>query len=328
KLARMKLRALLVPFLFWAAAAPVQRAAAKPAYPSRPIHLIVPIPPGGAPDIAARVIGEKLQQQMGQPVVVENKVGSNGNIASEAIARSAPDGYTIGLIADSQVVINPHLYKSMPFDPLKDLLPIATVVEHEFVLAINPSLPPKTFPEFIEYAKHANPPLNYASGGNGSQHHLMMEELKQRAGINMVHVPYRGGSPATAATVSGETAAMWAGSSNAAQIKSGRLRAIAVSSAKRSTEHPDLPAIAEFYPGYDNRIWLGMFGPAGLPEPVLERLRAEIRKALESPEAKQRLARAGGLEPFITTPEEFDALIKREYDKYGKVVKDLGLKID
>ncbi len=324
----MKLRALLVPFLFWAAAAPAQRAAAQPAYPSRPIHLIVPIPPGGAPDIAARVIGEKLQQQMGQPVVVENKVGSNGNIASEAIARSAPDGYTIGLIADSQVVINPHLYKSMPFDPLKDLLPIATVVEHEFVLAINPSLPPKTFPEFIEYAKHANPPLNYASGGNGSQHHLMMEELKQRAGINMVHVPYRGGSPATAATVSGETAAMWAGSSNAAQIKSGRLRAIAVSSARRSTEHPDLPAIAEFYPGYDNRIWLGMFGPAGLPEPVLERLRAEIRKALESPEAKQRLARAGGLEPFITTPEEFDALIKREYDKYGKVVKDLGLKID
>jgi tripartite-type tricarboxylate transporter receptor subunit TctC len=297
-------------------------------YPSRPIHLIVPIPPGGAPDIAARVLGEKLSQQMGQPVVVENKVGSNGNIASEAIVRSAPDGYTIGLIADSGVVINPHVYKNMPFDPLKDLLPIASVVEHEFVLTINPSLPAKTFPEFIEYARKSSPPLNYASGGNGSQHHLMMEELKQRAGIRMQHIPYKGGSPATTATVSGETAAMWAGSSNAAQIKAGRLRAIAVSSAKRSPEHPDLPAIAEFYPGYDNRIWLGVFGPAGLPPEVVERLRAEIRKALEAPDAKQRLARAGGLEPFITTPEEFNALIRREYDKYGKVVKDLGLKVD
>jgi len=318
----MKLRAHVLPFLFFAAAA-----CAQP-YPSRPIRILVPIPPGGAPDIAARVIGEKLQQQMGQPVVVENKPGSNGNIAGEALAHAAPDGYTIGLIADSQVVINPHVYKNMPFDALHDLLPIATMVEHEFVLTINTSLPAKTFPEFIEYARHANPPLNYASCGNGSQHHLMMEELKQRAGINMVHVPYRGGSPATAATVAGETAAMWAGSSNAAQIKSGRLRAIAVSSAKRSAEHPDLPSIAEFYPGYDNRIWLGMFGPAGLPESVLERLRAELRKALESPDAKQRLARAGGLEPFITTPEEFNALIKREYEKYGKVVKELGVKID
>ena len=297
-------------------------------YPSRPIHLIVPIPPGGAPDIAARVLGEKLSQQMGQPVVVENKVGSNGNIASEAIVRSAPDGYTIGLLADSGIVINPHVYKNMPFDPMKDLFPIASVVEHEFVLTINPSLPVRTFPEFIEYARKSNPPLNYASGGNGSQHHLMMEELKQRAGIKMQHIPYKGGSPATTATVSGETAAMWAGSSNAAQIKAGRLRAIAVSSAKRSTEHPDLPAIAEFYPGYDNRIWLGVFAPVGLPAEVVERLRAEIRKALEAPDAKQRLARAGGLEPFITTPEEFNALIKREHEKYGKVVKDLGLKVD
>ena len=317
----MKVRTVALLLVFFTGAVWAQ-------YPSRPIRLIVPIPPGGAPDIAARVIGEKLSGQMGQPVVVENKAGSNGNIASEAIARAAPDGYTIGLIADSQVVVNPHLYKNMPFDTLKDLFPISTIAAHEFVLTINPDLPAKTFPEFIEYARTANPPLNYASGGNGSQHHLMMEMLKQRAGIKLVHVPYRGGSPATAATVAGETAVMWAGSSNAAQIKAGRLRAIAVSSAKRSTEHPDLPAIAEFYPGYDNSIWLGVFGPAGLPEPVLDRLRAEIRKALDSQEVKQRLARAGGLEPYLTTVDEFDALIRREYDKYGKVVKELGLKID
>ena len=317
----MKVRLLFFLAVLFAASAFAQ-------YPSRPIHLIVPIPPGGAPDIAARVLGQKLSEQVGQPVVVENKVGSNGNIASEAIARAAPDGYTIGLIADSQVVVNPHLYKNMPFDPLKDLVPISTIAAHEFVLTINPDLPAKTFPEFIEYARKSDPPLNYASGGNGSQHHLMMEMLKQRAGIKLVHVPYRGGSPATAATVAGETAVMWAGSSNAAQIKAGRLRAIAVSSAKRSTEHPDLPAIAEFYPGYDNSIWLGVFGPAGLPGPVLDRLRAEIRKALDSQEVKQRLARAGGLEPYLTTVDEFDALIRREYDKYGKVVKELGLKID
>ena len=297
-------------------------------YPSRPIRILVPIPPGGAPDIAARVIGDKLSQQMGQPVVVENKPGSNGNIAGEALAHAAADGYTLGLIADSQLVVNPHLYKNMPFDPLKDLVPIATIAQHEFVLTINPNLPVKTFPEFIEYARAANPPLAYASGGNGSQHHLMMEMLKQRAGITMTHVPYRGGSPATAATVSGETAAMWAGSSNAAQIKTGRLRAIAVSSAKRSPEHPDLPAIAEFYPGYDNAIWLGMFGPAGLPEPILERLRGEIAKALEAPEVRKRLNGAGGLEAFTLSPAQFGELIRGDYEKYGKIVKDLGLKID
>jgi tripartite-type tricarboxylate transporter receptor subunit TctC len=311
-------------FLIFLLAAPVW---AQP-YPSRPIRILVPIPPGGAPDIAARVIGEKLSQQMGQPVVVENKPGSNGNIASEALAHAAPDGYTLGLIADSQVVVNPHLYKSMPFDPLKDLVPISTVAHHEFILTINPNLPAKTFPEFIEYARNADPPLAYASGGNGSQHHLMMEMLKQRAGIRMVHVPYKGGSPATAATVAGETAAMWAGSSNAAQIKNGRLRAVAVSSAKRSPEHPDLPAIAEFYPGYDNAIWLGMFGPAGLPDAVVERLRGEIARALESPEVRKRLNGAGGLEAFTLTPQQFAELIRGDYEKYGKVVKDLGLKVD
>src|SRR3954464_10763405 len=318
----MKPRALGFLLCLFAAAVSAQ------SYPSRAIHLVVPIPPGGAPDIAARVIGEKLQQQMGQPVVVENKPGSNGNIASEAIAHAAPDGYTIGLIADSQVVINPHVYKSMPFDALRDLLPIATTVEHKFVLTINPTLPAKTFPEFIEYARKANPPLAYASGGNGSQQHLMMEELKQRAGINMVHVPYRGGSPATAATVAGETAAMWAGSSNAAQIKSGRLRALAVSGEKRSAQYPALPTISEFYPGFHNSIWLAIFAPAATPEPVLARLREELKRALESSDTKEKLNNAGGLEPFFLAGPEFSALIQRDYEKYGKVVKEVGVKLD
>ena len=295
-------------------------------YPSRPIHLLVPIPPGGAPDIAARILAERLSPALGQPVVVENKVGSNGNIATEALARAEPDGATIGLIADSQVVINPHLYK-MQVDTLKDLTPIATAASNQFVLAINPDIPAKSFPEFIEYARKHQPPLAYASGGNGSQHHLTMEMLKARTGIELLHVPYRGGAPATQATVSGETAAMWAGSSNAAQIKAGRLRALASSGAKRSAAYPDVPTIGEFYPGFENSIWLGIFGPAGLPDEVLERLRAEIKRALEAPETKERFNRAGGLEPLVTTPEEFTAMIRHDYDKYGALVKKLGVKI-
>src|SRR5688500_11006288 len=163
-------------------------------FPSRAITIIVPIPPGGAPDIAARVIGQKLSESIGQPVVVENRVGANGNIASDLVAKAQPDGHTLGLLADSQIAINPHLYK-MPLDTLRDLTPVTPVAVNQFVLTVNPSLPVKTFPEFIEYARKANPPLAYASGGNGSQHHLTMEMLKQRAGINLLHVPYKGGAP-------------------------------------------------------------------------------------------------------------------------------------
>ena len=227
---------------------------------------MVTIPPGGAPDIAARLVGQKLSETIGQPVVVENRPGANGNTAAGEVARAPPDGYTLLLAADSLITINPHLYARMPIDTLKDLTPVATLVANQFVLSVNPSLPVKTFQEFIEYAKKANPPLNYASGGNGSQHQLTMEMLKARAGINLVHVPYRGGAPATTATMAGEVAAMFAGTSTAPQIKAGRLRALAVSGAKRSSAFPELPTIAEFYPGFENSIWLGLFGPAGMPQ--------------------------------------------------------------
>jgi tripartite-type tricarboxylate transporter receptor subunit TctC len=302
-------------------------AAAAAQFPSRPITIIVPIPPGGAPDIAARLIGQKLSENVGQPVVVENKTGANGNIANELVAKASADGHTIGLLADSQIAINPHLYK-MPIDTLRDLAPVATVAANQFVLTVNPSLPVRTFPEFIDYARKSDPPLAYASGGNGSQHHLTMEMLKRRAGINLLHVPFKGGSPAAAATVAGDTVAVWSGSSNAPQIKAGRLRPLAVSGAQRSAQYPELPTIAEFYPGFENSIWLGLFGPAGIPEPVLARLRAEIRKVLENPDIKQKMNAAGGLDPYLTTPEEFAALIRRDYEKYAKVVRDLGLKLD
>jgi tripartite-type tricarboxylate transporter receptor subunit TctC len=297
-------------------------------FPSRAITIIVPIPPGGAPDIAARVLGDRLGQALGQPVVIDNRAGANGNIANELVAKAPPDGHTMGLLADSQVAINPHLYSRMPVDTLRDLAPIHTVAVNQFVLAVNAQIPAQNFREFIELARKSNPPLAYASGGNGSQHHLTMEMLKQRAGINLLHVPYKGGAPAAAATVAGDTAAMWAGSSNAPQIRAGRLRALAVSGAKRSAQYPELPTIGEFYPGLENSIWLGLFGPAGIPEAILTRLRTEIRRALELPEVKEKMNSAGGLDPYITTPEEFQALIRRDYAKYAKVVKDVGIKLD
>jgi tripartite-type tricarboxylate transporter receptor subunit TctC len=297
-------------------------------YPSRPIKLIVPIPPGGAPDISARVIGQRLSELIGQPVVVENRPGSNGNIAMDLVAKSAPDGYTLGLLADSMIAINPHLYKEMQTDPLKDLAPVASVVSNQWVLSVNPSVPVRNFQEFLQYARQARPPLAYASGGNGSIHQLAMEMLKQRANIDLVHVPYKGGAPATTATVAGEVAAMFSGTSSAPQIKAGRLRALAVTGPRRSTLFPDLPTISEFYPGYEVTIWLGLFAAAGTPEAVLARLHAEVNKLLAETETGNKLSAAGGLEPYITTVPEFAALIRRDYDKYGKVVKDIGVKVD
>ena len=297
-------------------------------YPSKPVRVLVHIPPGGAPDIAARVLADRLGETMGRPFVVENRPGSNGVIAAEITAKAPPDGHTLFLAPDSAIVINPHLYAKLPIDPLKDLAPVATVGANDFVLSINPSLPVKTFPEFIEYARKANPPLAYASGGNGSQHHLTMEMLKRVAGIDLVHVPYRGGNPATTATVSGEVAAMFAGSSTAPQIRAGNLRALATTGTKPSSAFPELPTISQFYPGFSNSIWLALFAPAGTPQPIIDRLRGEVNAALETAEVKDKFNRAGGLEPFVTSAEEFAALIREGYEKYGQIVKSIGVRID
>src|SRR3989442_968313 len=297
-------------------------------FPSRPIRILVTIPPGGAPDIVARVVGDRISHTLGQPVVVDNKPAANGNAAAAEAARAPADGHTLLLAADSLITINPHVYSKMPIDTLKDLTPISSLVSNQFVLSINPALPPKNFKEFIEYAKNANPPLAYASGGNGSQHQLTMEMLKARAGIDLVHVPYKGGAPATTATMAGEVAAMFSGTSSAPQIKAGRLRALAVAGAKRSPTFPDLPTIGEFYPGFDNSIWLGLFGPAGMPEDVLNRLRTEVRRALESPDVKASLFGKGSLETLILSPEEFNALIRRDYDRFGKLIRDISVKSD
>jgi tripartite-type tricarboxylate transporter receptor subunit TctC len=317
----MSLRAALAILALFAGVASAQ-------YPSKPIRIIVPIPPGGAPDVAARVVGARLAQQMGQAVIIENRTGSNGNIAGDGVAKSAPDGYTLLLGQDSLITINPHIYSKMPFDTLKDLVPVASLASNEFVLSVHPSVPARTFAQFIDFARKANPPLPYASAGNGSQHHLAMEMLEQRAGIVLTHIPFRGGAPATIATMAGDTLVMFAGSSSLPQIQAGNLRGLAVSGTHRSSEFPDLPPIADFYPGYEVTIWLGLFAPAGTPEPILKRLRAEIKSALASSEVRDKLKSAGGMSALDTTPEEFAALVRRDYDRYGKIVRDVGIKVD
>ena len=298
-------------------------------YPAKPVRLVVTVSPGGAPDTVSRVLGDKVSPLLGQPVVVENRAGSNGNIAMELVARSEPDGHTLVVVADSMIVINPHMYAKMPIDVLKDLVPVSPVAQQSnFILSVHPSVPVKTFQQFIEYTKKVNPPLAYSSAGNGSQHQMAMEMLKSRAGIKLVHVPYKGGAPATKAALAGEVSATFSGASSAPQIQAGKLRALAVTGRQRSPLFPELPMIGEFYPGYELTTWIAIFAPAGVPEAALSRLRAEINKALAVPEVAKRFNAAGGLEPFITTPQQFSERIRADYDKYGKLVKLIGAKVD
>src|SRR5262245_42899972 len=307
--------------LLGAAAAPAQAP-----FPSRPIRVLVTIPPGGAPDISARLIALTLQETLGWSVVIENRPGANGNIAADAVAKSAPDGYTLLLHADSGITINPHVYSKLSFDPLKDLLPVTSVATNQFMLSVHPDVPARTFQEFIDYARKTTPPLPYASGGNGSQHQLMMEMLKQRAGIDLLHVPFRGAAPATQATVAGDT--KFSGSASAPLIQSGQLRALATSGKSRAKRFPELPTIGEFYPGYAVDIWLGLFAPAATPEPVVTTLRTEVHKPMARPDFADKLTVAGSLEPMVLSPADFNALIRSDYEKYGKVIKEVGIKLD
>ena len=323
---RRALRLFLMALL--ALAATPLSAWAQAQYPNRPIRIIVPFPPGGAPDLQTRIIGQRLSELLGQPVVADNRPGSNGNIAGDLAAKAAPDGYTVLLGQDSMFVVNPHIYSKMSFDPLKDLVPVTTTASNTFFLAVNPNVPVQTLPEFVDYVKKANPPIPYGSAGNGSFHHLGMEMLKQRAGLTMIHVPYRGGTPAATAAVAGEVQAFMSGASLVAQMKSGKLRGLASTGTERSPLYPDLPAIGEFYPGYELKVWFSLFVPVGTPEPVITRLRSEVNKVLAEPEVRDKLRNAGGLQPYITTQQQFAEQLRSDYEKYGKLIKEIGIKAD
>jgi tripartite-type tricarboxylate transporter receptor subunit TctC len=302
-------------------------AAAQP-YPARPIRLIVSFPPGGAADLVARLVGQPLSARLGQPVVIENRPGANGNIAGELVARAAPDGYTVLAGPSALFGINPHLYAKMPIDPARGLLPVATVQSNTLLLTATPSLPAKDFRDFIELARRAGPPLFYASIGNGSEHHLAMELLKRAAGIDLVHVPYRGGGPAAIGVIAGDVAAMFGGGSVAPLVQSGQLRGLAVSGPRRSVMFADLPAIAELYPGYEVTIWQGLFLPTGTPQEIAERLRTEVNAAIAQRDYAEKLAAAGAGEPYVTAADEMTARMRSDYEKYGKLIRDIGLKLN
>jgi tripartite-type tricarboxylate transporter receptor subunit TctC len=321
---RLVVRILLACACALAALAP----AVAQTYPTRPIKLLVSFPPGGASDLIARVFGAALSERIGQPVVVENRPGANGNMAGEAAAHAAADGYTLLLGPSALFAINPHLYAKMAIDPLKDLLPVASLVENELVLAANPALTAgMDFRGFVELARKSQPPLFYASIGNGSEHHLSMELLKRAAGIDLTHVPYKGGGPAALGVIAGNTAAMFGGGSVVPLIKSGQLHALAVTGARRSKVLPDLPAIAEVYPGYEVTLWQGLFAPVGTPDAVVERLRKEAAIVRVLPEVAQKIANAGAGEPWVATDAEFAAQIRADNEKFGKVIETIGAKI-
>ena len=313
-------------FVVVAAALSVAPAAAEN-YPTRPIRLYVAFPPGGAADIVARLVAQPLSARLGQPVVVENKPGSGGNIAGELIARAAPDGYSLLIGPDNLFTINPHLFNKMSFDPLKDIVPVATVQSNALVLAINTKVPANDFKEFIALAHRSDPPLFYASIGNGSMHHIAMEMLKQEAGIKLTHVPYRGGGPAGVAVLAGDVAGMFGGGSLFPMITSGQLRGLAVSSRKRSTELRELPSISEFYPNYEATIWQGLFAPAGTPRDVIDKVRDEVSAILESRDFADKLTKTGSGEPYITSLDEFKARIHRDFERYGQIVRAAGVQV-
>jgi tripartite-type tricarboxylate transporter receptor subunit TctC len=301
--------------------------AAAQTWPTQPIRLYLAFPPGGAADIVARLVGQPLAERLGQPVVIENRPGAGGNIVGELIAHAPRDGYSLLLGPDNLFTINPHLFRKMSFDPLKEIMPVASIVQNQLVLAINPKVAAADFREFIALAKRSEPPLFYASIGNGSLHHLAMEMLKQEAGITLTHVPYRGGGPAGVAVLAGDVAGMFGGGSVFPMVKSGQLRGLAVSSRTRAPQLPDLPSISEFYPNYEATIWQGLFAPAGTPAAIIERLRREVDAILKTPDFAEKLARTGSGEPYVTTPEEFAARIRRDFDRYGAIVKAAGIEV-
>jgi len=315
--------------VFCAGFAACPNAAQAQSYPTRPIHLITGNPPGGATDFIARAIGQPLSVRLGQSVIIDNRPGANGNISAEVTAKSAPDGYTLLYANDSLVVINPHIYSKMSVNVIDDLVPVVTTISNQLVLAVNPNVVPvKDFPAFIEFARKPPETLFYASIGNGSHHHLAMKILKQRAGIDLTHVPYKGGGPASIAVISGENALMFGGTSVLNHIKNGKLKGLAVTGTSPWSSMPELPTIASFYPGYKTALWHGIFAPRGTPQPILDKLRTELNAVLATPQVKELLISSGAGDPYITTPEEFAAIMRTDYDRYGAVIKSIGFKVD
>ena len=303
-------------------------AASAQSYPSKPVRVVIPWPPGGSNDVVGRIVTQKVGENVGQQFIVDNRAGAAGSIGADVVAKAPPDGYTL-MVHSTSHVGNAHLYKKLPYDTLKDFTGVALLAAQPGALTIHPSLPVKTVKEFIALAKARPGTINYSSSGNGSAPHLSMELLVAMTGIKIVHVPYKGGAPQVTALVSGETQASLATVSTVlVHVQSGRLRALGVSSAKRSATMPDVPTIAEAgVPGYEMSPWIGVFVPTGTPKELIAKLNSEINRALKAPDVSNLLS-SNALDALGGTPEEFDVRIKADYEKYAKLIKLTGAKVD
>jgi tripartite-type tricarboxylate transporter receptor subunit TctC len=311
-----------------AAALPtVSRVAWAQAYPARPVRIIVGFAPGGATDIMARLMGQSLSERLGQQFVIENRPGAASNVGTEAVVNAAPDGYTL-LVVTSVNAINATLYEKLNFNLIRDVAPVASTHREPFVMEVNPSVPVKTVAEFIAHAKVNPGKINMASAGIGSGNHISGELFKMMTGVNLVHVPYRGGGPALVDLLGGQVQVMFATMSSSIEyVRAGKLRALAVTTATRSPVLPDIPTVAEFVPGYESSFWTGVGAPRNTPADIVEKLNKEINVALAEPKMIARLADLGGT-PLVGSPADFGWLIADDTEKWGKVVRAANIKLD
>jgi tripartite-type tricarboxylate transporter receptor subunit TctC len=305
-------------------------ASAQADYPNRPIKLIIGFAPGGSTDIVGRIVAQKLGEKLGQTVVVENRAGAGGTIGADATAKAAPDGYTLTLGTTSTHAIAAGAYSKLPYNPVTDFTPISLVAITPYLLVVNPSVPVKTLPEFIAHAKGQAGKMNYASAGNGTATHLAMEMLKDAAKLDILHVPYKGNAPADIAILSGEVQTVFGSMPALLQnTKAGKVRPIAVGTAVRSPALPDVPTVAEQgIPGFEAALWLGIMGPPNMPKPVVDRLHRELAAIVATPEFKTAMD-ANGAEPLASkSPDEFRDMLRGQVDKYVKITKQIGIKLD
>jgi tripartite-type tricarboxylate transporter receptor subunit TctC len=313
-----------------AALAAAALAAHAQSWPAKPVRLIVPYPPGGPTDISARLVAQKLQESLGQPVPVENKPGAGGNIGADFVAKSAPDGYTLVMGAIATHAINPALYASIPYDALKDFRHVALVVQVPNVLIVSNDVPAKNVRELVALARERPGKLDFASGSTGSTGHLAGEMFKIMTGTFMVHIPYKGAPPAVADLMAGRVHLMFDNLASALpNVKAGKVRALAVTTKKRSAFLPELPTLDESgLKGFDMTTWWGIMAPGKTPQAVVERLSAEILKALDAPDVRERLRAMGSEPPAVRTPEAFTAFVAAELKTYGELVKRSGAKVE
>jgi tripartite-type tricarboxylate transporter receptor subunit TctC len=303
-------------------------AAHAQSFPSKPVKIIVPFGPGGFTDVAARILQKELAPAIGQPVIIENRPGAGSTIGTDAVAKAAPDGYTLAMVSTAHV-ISPHIYKSMPFDPIKDYTPVMRLAEGPYVLAVHPSLPVKNVAELLALAKAKPGEIDYASSGNGSSQHLVGALFCSMAGIKLNHVPYKGSNQAMNDVLGGQVKVTFAGVPNVLpNLQNGKLKALGVTTAKRYAEMPDVPTIAEAgVPGYDATVWLGLLAPANTPHEVVQKLNADITRILSTPEAKKLMASAG-VDVAPSSPDAFGKLMQSELDRWGKVVRETGATVN